>query len=120
MMEAYGADPTDLNNMKKVWRFLHDLPDLIDMKRLTTPYVIDADATASGHDPGGITGVAIIAESHVSIHTFADRGFFTMDVYSCSNFDDKIDIIKKFAQERFPHSTQEINIVKRGTQYPVM
>lgn len=36
--------------------------------------------------PGGITGVVLLAESHVAVHTWPELGAVTLDVYVC-NFD---------------------------------
>lgn len=33
--------------------------------------------------PQGVTGVAAIAESHVSIHTWPEHGYAAIDVFSC-------------------------------------
>ena len=32
---------------------------------------------------GGITGVAILAESHISIHTWPERGYAAIDIFMC-------------------------------------
>lgn len=32
---------------------------------------------------GGVTGVATLAESHLSIHTWPERGFAAIDVFVC-------------------------------------
>jgi len=32
---------------------------------------------------GGITGVALLSESHLAIHTFPETGFAALSVYSC-------------------------------------
>jgi S-adenosylmethionine decarboxylase len=32
---------------------------------------------------GGISGVAILAESHISIHTWPERGYAALDVFMC-------------------------------------
>lgn len=34
----------------------------------------------------GYTGVTIVAESHITIHTFPSMNFLSMDVYSCKGF----------------------------------
>jgi len=33
---------------------------------------------------GGVTGVVILAESHVSIHTWPEKRFVTLDVFVCN------------------------------------
>ncbi|MBM3569329.1 MAG: adenosylmethionine decarboxylase [Alphaproteobacteria bacterium] len=32
---------------------------------------------------GGVSGVAILAESHMSIHTWPERGFASIDLFTC-------------------------------------
>lgn len=32
---------------------------------------------------GGISGVAVLAESHISIHTWPERGYAAVDVFMC-------------------------------------
>jgi S-adenosylmethionine decarboxylase len=33
--------------------------------------------------PGGITGVLLLSESHLTCHTFPERGFAAFNLYSC-------------------------------------
>ena len=35
----------------------------------------------------GISGFVLIAESHISVHTFPDREYINIDIFSCKNFD---------------------------------
>jgi S-adenosylmethionine decarboxylase len=35
-------------------------------------------------EPQGITGVVLLAESHVAVHTWPERGAVTLDVYVCN------------------------------------
>lgn len=34
---------------------------------------------------GGITGVAVLAESHISVHTWPERGFAAFDIFMCGD-----------------------------------
>jgi len=44
-----------------------------------------ADAGAGDAQPsGGITGVVLLAESHVAVHTWPELGAVTLDVYVCN------------------------------------
>ncbi len=36
---------------------------------------------------GGVSGVAVLAESHISIHTWPERGYAALDVFMCGNAD---------------------------------
>jgi S-adenosylmethionine decarboxylase len=36
-------------------------------------------------DGGGVSGVAVIAESHISVHTWPEYGFAAFDVFMCGN-----------------------------------
>lgn len=35
----------------------------------------------------GVTGISLLYESHCSIHTFSNKGFALIDVFSCKPFD---------------------------------
>ncbi len=37
--------------------------------------------------PHGITGLAIIAESHLALHTWPEHGYAAVDVFTCGNVD---------------------------------
>ncbi len=34
-------------------------------------------------DGGGVTGVVLLAESHISIHTWPEHGFAAVDIFMC-------------------------------------
>jgi S-adenosylmethionine decarboxylase len=34
---------------------------------------------------GGVSGVAVLAESHISIHTWPERGYAALDVFMCGS-----------------------------------
>ncbi|MGA3311145.1 MAG: adenosylmethionine decarboxylase [Xanthobacteraceae bacterium] len=37
--------------------------------------------------PNGVSGVAVLAESHISIHTWPDAGYAALDVFMCGSAD---------------------------------
>jgi S-adenosylmethionine decarboxylase len=47
-------------------------------------------------DTGGITGVAVLAESHISIHTWPERAYAAIDVFMCGRTEPHkaIDVIR--------------------------
>ena len=36
-------------------------------------------------DGGGVSGVAVLAESHISVHTWPEKGYAAFDVFMCGN-----------------------------------
>jgi S-adenosylmethionine decarboxylase len=114
-LDGYGGNYEKLFDMKRIFKVLDDLPAFLGMKKLTSPYVVDAPPTTP-KDQGGISGFVMIAESHISIHTFPDKGFLTADVYSCKPFD--TDKTVKFFKKQFELKDLETNIIKRGLKFP--
>lgn len=115
-IDGYGGDPKLLDNKELILFVLSDLPKKLEMKTLSTPIVVPAPDSGI-KDPGGWSGFVIIAESHISVHTFPKRCFVSADIYSCKNGLDIKTIIAYFT-ETFKLSDVETNFIKRGTKYP--
>ncbi len=41
------------------------------------------NATAHRYSPHGVSVVVVISESHVSVHTWPEYGFASVDIYTC-------------------------------------
>ena len=72
------------------------------------------DKFATGTE--GISGFVMIAESHISIHTFPDQDYIFMDIFSCRNFDTKSAI--KYLLNAFDAKKYTTNVLKRGMDFP--
>jgi len=114
--DGYGGDRKLLNDKNLILGILSNLPRELGMEILIGPQVVHAPGNDK-KDPGGWTGFVVIAESHISIHTFPLRGFVSVDVYSCKNGMDT-DFISKYLKEKFDLKDIEQNFIKRGTRYP--
>lgn len=115
-LDGYDGNFEKLNNKAAVMRFLSDLPKKLDMGVLAEPQLHWAEPNHL-KDPGGWTGITLIVESHISIHTFPGRKFASADVYTCKNGMD-VDLIVSFFKELFGFEDVETNFIKRGTRYP--
>jgi S-adenosylmethionine decarboxylase len=69
--------------------FIHDLldayPGKIGMTKISDPIVFRY--SGSKPEDWGVSGLVFIAESHISLHTFVERTFINIDVFSCKDFD---------------------------------
>ena len=84
-IDAYGADPAKLSDETLVFRFLDEYPDVIGMTKVIPPQVYSY--TGKVPNDWGVSGFVIIAESHISVHTFPDKGYLNIDIFSCNDFD---------------------------------
>mgnify|MGYP001582782017 CR=1 FL=1 len=73
-----------LNDRQRVEDWIREACRLADMHIIG----MQSHVLPNGHDNGpGITAVAVIAESHVAVHTFPEKGAVSMNLYSCRPFD---------------------------------
>ncbi len=79
-----GCPEWRLNNLFYVKKFLDTTPDFIGMTLIQESDPIDYVDKDPKHS--GITGVSILATSHISIHTFPAKGFAYVDIFSCDDF----------------------------------
>lgn len=70
---------------------LVDLVRTVGMEILLPPQMVevpvDPAKVGSPDDDGGVTGVAVLGTSHVSVHTWPLRRAVSFDLYSCHDFD---------------------------------
>ena len=116
LFDAYACDQTVLANEESLSNFLHSLPERMGMHTISEPIVVKV-GPKNRKDPGGISGFVMIAESHISFHTFPDKGFVTADVYTCQN-DLDIEKFTSILAETFQTADYDTTVVKRGTRYP--
>jgi len=62
--------------------------------------------------PNGVSGVAVLAESHISIHTWPDAGYAALDVFMCGKADP--DACVPVLREAFKAERVEVNEILRG------
>jgi S-adenosylmethionine decarboxylase len=115
-LDGYGGCQHLLGDGKHVLACLNELPERLGMHKIAEPSLVEL-GDLSPKDPGGVSGFVMIAESHISIHTFPLRGFVSADVYTCQNSLDTEQICEYFA-EAFGLQDLETNLVRRGTRYP--
>lgn len=114
-LDGYRGNPYKLNNMDLVFKILDRLPTEMGMKKIITPYVVRCPGN-NKKDPGGISGFVMIAESHISIHTFPRRRFVSIDLYTCQNAMDHHKALNLF-RSAFELEDMEINIIRRGKKF---
>ena len=113
VIDGYGGEPESLGSVELIYEFLTDYPDRIGMTRVAPPQVY----TYRGQKPGdwGLSGFALIAESHITVHTFPERGYANIDIFSCKAFDAEASL--RDVRRMFGLSEVESRVMERGLEY---
>lgn len=103
IIEFWGAD------------YLTDLPyieaALRDAAKASNAMVLDVKLHEFAGS-GGVTGVALLAESHISIHTWPEHGYAALDVFICGGEDPHQAVM--VLQDRFGPETVQVQEITRG------
>ena len=113
-IDVKNASQSKLSDINLHFEFLNSLPKLIGMTPITQPYVFPYSGLVP--EDKGITGFQVIAESHISIHSFQEKGWCFIDIFSCKNFD--VNKAIEYTKYLFGDCDTEISLVKRGIGFP--
>ncbi|RLD92069.1 MAG: S-adenosylmethionine decarboxylase proenzyme [Aquificota bacterium] len=77
LVEFYGCDSEALNNKKR-------------LERVMRKAAVESGATVVSSvfhlfNPHGASGVVVIAESHLTIHTWPEYGYAAVDLFTCGD-----------------------------------
>lgn len=87
------------------------------LKRILNEVISEADLNKVGEtfhqfEPAGATGVIVLAESHLSAHTWPEHGTVAVDIFTCGkegNAHEALDMLVK----RFKPTAVEKKVVER-------
>ena len=77
IVDAHGCDPAALRSPAALARLFARIVEELGLHPAAVPlwHVFPGEA--------GITGMLLLTESHLTCHTFPERGFAAFDLYSC-------------------------------------
>ena len=113
-LDGYGCGYDKLTNLDLIYQFLDQCPDLIHMTKIMPPYVFKYHGKVP--EDWGLSGFVLIAESHISIHTFPDRAYLSLDIFSCKDFDYQQAV--DYVTDLFGITRHELNLLDRGLEFP--
>lgn len=113
IIDGYRGDAQKMQDVGLVYEVLDTYPSRIGMTKISPPKV--SKYVGSKPEDWGVSGFVLIAESHISIHTFPERAYVNIDIFSCKEFDAER-AIKDF-QQRFGLAEVRSYILNRGLEY---
>jgi len=114
MIDGYGCDRVSLEDMSLIYNFLDDYPAAMNMTKIMPPYVFRYHGSVP--DDWGISGFVLIAESHISIHTFPEKRYLSLDMFSCKPFDTQRAAVT--IKDYFNIQKYEMKVLDRGQEFP--
>ena len=95
------------------------LDDLLFMEQTLRRCIDEAGATLlhihlHPFEPTGVSGVAVLAESHISVHTWPEVGYAAFDVFMCG--DAKPEKCVDVLNEAFKPGRSEVSELLRGRE----
>ena len=114
MLDLNDCNPEILDDLGACFNLFNELPEMIGMTKITQPYVFRYSGLMP--EDGGITGVTVIAESHISLHTYPRKSFVFVDLFSCKPFD--VERAKDYIVQFFQSKSPAVHLQERGAAFP--
>ena len=114
MLDGYGCEQKRLEDLEHIYHVLEEYPASIGMTKIMPPYVFRY--TGVRPENWGVSGFVLIAESHISVHTFPEKQYLSLDILSSKPFD--VEEAVAFARREFGIEKIEHNFLDRGTEFP--
>ena len=77
IVELVGCNPRKLDDLEYVSQILKEAAIYANATVVDTSF--------HKFNPYGISGVVVVAESHIAIHTWPEYGYASLDVYTCGD-----------------------------------
>jgi deoxyhypusine synthase/S-adenosylmethionine decarboxylase proenzyme len=113
IIDGSKCNTQKLGNRILIEQLLNDYPRAIGMTKIGGPYMFEYQAPDPAYS--GVSGLVVIAESHIAIHTFPELDYFTMDIFSCRNFDHETAIT--YIKEALEVQEMDRVLLQRGLSF---
>lgn len=105
LVEFMNCDPHIMNDVAAIER------DMVEAARSAGATVINS--TFHHFSPWGVSGVVVIQESHLAIHTWPEYGYAAVDLFTCGDMNAWISF--DFLKEAFKSKSYSAIEMKRGS-----
>ncbi len=105
LIELFDCDPDAISNLETV------KGALVEAARRAQATIVDV--VFHEFNPFGISGVVVIAESHLSIHTWPEYRYAAVDIFSCGDVLQP-EIAASYLVEQFAAERTSIVEMQRG------
>jgi S-adenosylmethionine decarboxylase len=83
LVDAAGCEPRQLSDLRHLQNLCAELVDTLRLRVIGTPLWHQFPSLGADGQPGGVTGLYLLAESHLTCHTFPEHGRAAFNLYCC-------------------------------------
>jgi len=110
LAEFYDCDRDVLNDPEMIERYMREAAEVSGATIVQSVF--------HTFSPYGVSGVVVVAESHLAIHTWPEHGYAAVDYFSCGPVDCELAI--RYLEEKFGAECVESKEVERGVLAPAV
>ena len=105
LIEYHRCDPKTLNHLERVRGIMIEAANVCGASVL--------DSSFHRFSPQGVSGVVVIAESHITIHTWPEYDYAAVDIFTCGK---KVDPWKAYhhIKNRLDSRETTVREIERG------
>lgn len=105
IVEASGCNPEVIGSIEKVELILTKAAEVANAKIWSISF--------HRFPPTGVSGVVVISESHLSVHTWPEVGYVALDIYTCGS-ETSPELGVEYALKEFGATEMHITELTRG------
>jgi S-adenosylmethionine decarboxylase len=105
VLEMWECNPEILKDLNKITDFM------VSAAKEAKATVVEV--AFHEFNPFGISGMVIIAESHLSIHTWPEYGYAAVDIFTCGDLI-KPEVAADYLVEKFECGRMDKKVLSRG------
>jgi S-adenosylmethionine decarboxylase len=105
LIELTSCNRQKIDNLAYLERIMSDAAEVAGATVLKTAF--------QDFNPQGVSGVVVIAESHLTIHTWPEHGYAAVDIFTCGT---RVDPWKaaQFVKEHLEAGDMQVRDFRRG------
>lgn len=107
--DLIGVDPSKISSLEYLKKVMESAIKAGNLTKIRSYY--------HQFSPNGVSGVILLAESHLSFHTWPEYELVTLDVFTCGPTENA-DIAFEYIIDKLSPRTVQYKKIERGEEFP--
>ena len=108
MLELYGCEADKINSRKFLHQAVKTAVKEVGLTNLGSRF--------HQFRPHGVTGFTLLAQSHISLHTWPEYGYVVLDIFTCGDQEQAESLAGHFLERLRPERINR-KVLRKGFQY---